>query len=201
MKEITAKKSELFKILNRAQGSILSIYQPANILPQSPFQSIYETLCSELNVMLDVNIRHGKPKKLTNIQMNNLIELSDSTISNQILALEKYLIVLATTATISPLLGLLGTVWGILIAFQGIGAAGSTSISVIAPGMAEALVTTVGGLLVAMPALIGYNWVTTRVNMLTTEMENFSTRILAHIQSIYCTSSLYEKEQEYSANA
>lgn len=201
MKDITAKKNELFKMLNRTQGNILSLYQPGNPMPQSPFQDIYETICAELNVMLDLNVRHGRPKKLTGIQMNSLIELSDCTISNQIVSSEKYLIVLATTSSVSPLLGLLGTVWGILIAFQGIGAAGSTSISVIAPGMAEALVTTVGGLLVAMPALIGYNWNTNKINTLNTEMENFSSRIIAHIQSIYCTSSTYEKEPEYSTNA
>jgi biopolymer transport protein TolQ len=201
IKEITAKKNELFKMLNRTQGSVLTLYQPGNPLPESPFQAIYETLCAELNVMLDLNVRHNKPKRLTNIQMNNLTELSDCTISNQIIGLEGYLLVLATTSSISPLLGLLGTVWGILISFQGVANVGSMSLAVIAPGMAEALVTTVGGLLVAMPALIGYNWITNRIGTITTEMENFSSRILAHIQSIYCTSSSYEKEPEFSANA
>lgn len=201
VKDITAKRNDFFKMLNRTQGNILSLYQPGNPLPSSPFQTVYETMCGELNTMLDINVRHGKPKKLTNIQINNLIELADCTISNQILVIEKYLTVLATTSSISPLLGLLGTVWGILIAFRGMAVTGSTTLSVIAPGIAEALVTTVGGLLVAMPALVGYNWASNRIQTLTTELDNFSTRILSHIQSIYCASTLYEKEPEYSANA
>lgn len=201
IKELKAKKNEFFKMLNRTQGNILSLYQPGNPLPQSPFQEIYEAICKELNSMLDLNVRHGRPNKLTSIQMNSITELSDCTISNLLIDLEKYLIALATIASVSPLLGLLGTVWGILVSFQGVANMGSMSIAVIAPGMAEALVTTVGGLLVAMPALIGYNWITNRINTLTTELENFSSRILAYIQSVYCTSSTYEKQTEYSATA
>lgn len=200
-KEITAKKNNFFKALSRVQGNILSLYQKGNTSSNSPFHNLYETLCEELDTMLEVNVRAGKPKKLTNIQLNNLIELADTTISNLVISFEKYLIVLATATSVSPLLGLLGTVWGILVAFQGIANIGSTSISVMAPGIAEALVTTVGGLLVAMPALIGYNWITARIQTLTTELENFSSKILSHIQSIYCTSFIYDKDPAYTEKA
>lgn len=198
MKDISAKKNILFKMLGRTQGELASLYQRGNPLPGSPFQNLYETVCEELNTMLDENIRQGKTKKLTNIQFNNLLELSDLTISNQVVNLEKYLIVLATATSISPLLGLLGTVWGILVAFTGIATFGSASLTVIAPGIAEALVTTVVGLLVAIPALIGYNWITNKIQIVTKELENFSTKILSYIQSIYCTPIAYEKEPVYA---
>lgn len=197
MKDLVSKRDNLFKALGRTQGNILSLYQRGNPLSVSPFHNLYETICEELGNMLDLNIREGKPKKLTNIQFNGLFELSDLTISNQVSSLEKYLIVLATTTSISPLLGLLGTVWGILVAFTGIGTFGSASLTVIAPGIAEALVTTVVGLLVAIPALIGYNWITNKIQIITKELENFSTKVLSHIQSIYCTSITYEKEPVY----
>lgn len=208
VKNISAKKNELFKILNRSHGDILSIYQRGNPLPNAPFQNLYETIAGELNTMLETNTRIGKPKKITSLQVDTLFDLADCTIANQIIVLEKYLIVLATIVSISPLMGLLGTVWGILIAFAGIGNANAATLAVIGPGMAEALVTTVAGLLVAIPALIGYNWITNRIQTITRELENFSTRILSYVQSIYCSSpsaafaqrpAAVSEEAEYAA--
>ncbi|MBD3180289.1 MAG: Tol-Pal system subunit TolQ [Candidatus Latescibacteria bacterium] len=72
---------------------------------------------------------------------------------------ESYLIFLATTATISPFLGLLGTVWGIMRSFISMGAAGSADLYVVGPGIAEALITTIFGLGAAIPAVIGYNYI------------------------------------------
>lgn len=196
IKDIALKKRNLFKMLGRTQGNILSLYQQGNPLPNSPFQNLYETICGELNNMLDINVRDGRPKKLTNIQFNNLVELADLTVSEEVSNLERYLVVLATAVSISPLLGLLGTVWGILVAFMGIASFASASLVVIAPGIAEALVTTVVGLLVAIPALIGYNWITNRIDLVSRELDNFSTKLISYIQSIYCTPS-YEKEPVY----
>lgn len=197
MKDITIKKNNFLKMLTRTQGDIISLYQRGNPLPRSPFQNLYETICEELNMVLDKNIREEKPKKLTNIQLDNLFELANSTISNILISLEKYLIVLSTTASVSPLLGLLGTVWGILISFRGMATFGSANLSVIAPGISTALVTTVAGLIVAIPALIGYNWITNKIQILTRELENFSSRMLSYIQSVYSTQTTYEKELAY----
>lgn len=71
--------------------------------------------------------------------------------------LQAYLTFLATTASAAPFIGLLGTVWGIMDAFRGIGAAGSASLAVVSPAIAEALITTAAGLLAAIPAVIAYN--------------------------------------------
>jgi biopolymer transport protein TolQ len=81
---------------------------------------------------------------------------------------------LATTAATTPFIGLFGTVWGIMNAFQGIGEAGSTSLAVVAPGISEALVTTAIGLAAAIPALLGYNFLQSRLQVLVTEIDNFS---------------------------
>ena len=70
---------------------------------------------------------------------------------------------LATTASITPFIGLFGTVWGIMSAFQRIGAQGSTSLGVVAPGIAEALIATAAGLFAAIPAVYFYNHFTNRV--------------------------------------
>ena len=80
---------------------------------------------------------------------------------------------LATTAAASPFIGLFGTVWGIMVAFNDIGATGSTSIVAVAPGIAEALVNTAAGLAAAIPALVGYNYFGTRLRALRSEMDDF----------------------------
>jgi biopolymer transport protein TolQ len=86
---------------------------------------------------------------------------------------------LAVIATVSPLLGLLGTVIGIMDAFMGITAAGgSTSIAVVAPGIAEALIATAAGLFVAIPAAIAYNAFVGRLGRVTSELEGFSSEFI-----------------------
>ena len=92
--------------------------------------------------------------------------------------LEKYLSFLATTGSTTPFIGLFGTVWGIMNAFRGIGAAGSASLAVVAPGIAEALITTAAGLAAAIPAVIAYNYYLSRARGLIIEMEDFSEELL-----------------------
>ncbi len=78
--------------------------------------------------------------------------------------LQKGMGILATTANVSPLIGLLGTVWGIMYSFINIGERGSVSIDVVAPGIAEALITTMAGLCVAIPAMVGHNFLSVWIN-------------------------------------
>jgi biopolymer transport protein TolQ len=85
---------------------------------------------------------------------------------------------LATTAAATPFIGLFGTVWGIMVAFQQIGATGSTSIVTVAPGIAEALINTAGGLVAAIPALIGYNYFAHRARDLRGRLEDFALELL-----------------------
>lgn len=92
--------------------------------------------------------------------------------------LEHWVPFLATTASISPFIGLFGTVWGILIAFQEIGQTGSTNLGVVAPGIAEALVTTAAGLAAAIPAVLFYNYFSNRVKLFAADMDDFSMEFL-----------------------
>jgi biopolymer transport protein TolQ len=85
---------------------------------------------------------------------------------------------LATTASITPFIGLFGTVWGIIYAFQNIGLQGSTSLSVVAPGIADALIATAAGLFAAVPAVYFYNAFTTRVKDFATQMDDFALEFL-----------------------
>jgi biopolymer transport protein TolQ len=85
---------------------------------------------------------------------------------------------LAVIATVSPLLGLLGTVLGVMNSFIGVAAAGSANISAVAPGIAEALITTVCGLIVAIPAAMAYNYFASRLQLVMSELEGFSSEFI-----------------------
>ena len=91
--------------------------------------------------------------------------------------LHSYLTFLATTGSTTPFIGLLGTVWGIINAFRGIGATGSASLAVVAPGIAEALITTAAGLAAAIPAVMAYNYYVSWARRMTMEMEDFAEQI------------------------
>jgi len=93
---------------------------------------------------------------------------------SETLRLEKSLNFLATAGSTAPFIGLFGTVWGIMNAFQNIGAQGAASLATVAPGIAEALIATAVGLACAIPAVMGYNYYIQKVRGLRTQMENFS---------------------------
>lgn len=95
--------------------------------------------------------------------------------------LQKYLNFLATTGSSTPYIGLFGTVWGIMNAFRGIGAAGSASLAVVAPGIAEALIATAIALAAAIPAVIAYNYYLSRANRMIIAMEDFSEELVDYI--------------------
>jgi biopolymer transport protein TolQ len=100
----------------------------------------------------------------------------------EVLRLERRLSFLATTGSATPFIGLFGTVWGIMNAFQRIGVVQAANISVVAPGVSEALIATAAGLAAAIPAVIFYNYYVNWVKRLSTEMDDFSLEYLTIIE-------------------
>jgi biopolymer transport protein TolQ len=158
-------------------------------VPASPLVGIFQSGYAELNTQL----RHpaaatkapdGEPKPVGTVARPTLRSLDsvDRALLRATMAevakLEKRVPFLATTASLTPFVGLFGTVWGIINAFQNIGAQGSTSLSVVAPGIAEALIATAAGLFAAVPALYFYNGFTSRVKDFATQMDDFSLEFL-----------------------
>jgi biopolymer transport protein TolQ len=139
--------------LNKVAGSLLV----------SPLASLYKMVFAEGNFSDPDEIRRSLRRYAT-------LESAK---------LERYLNFLATTGSTTPFIGLFGTVWGIMGAFQGIGAMGSASLSVVAPGIAEALIATAAGLVAAIPAVIGYNYFLSAARRLSIEIEDFSEDLLA----------------------
>jgi biopolymer transport protein TolQ len=103
----------------------------------------------------------------------------------QAMSLEKGMIVLSTAVAGGPFIGLLGTVWGVMDAFSGIARANSASLTAMAPGVAGALIATVVGLLVAIPAMFAYNFMVTSIRAITQELDGFATRFATQIEHTY----------------
>ena len=98
--------------------------------------------------------------------------------ARQFRRLGRYLNFLATTGSVTPFIGLFGTVWGIMKAFQGIGLTGSASLAAVAPGISEALVATAAGLGAAIPAVIAYNHFLSRMQTLNGEFDQFAASLM-----------------------
>lgn len=103
-------------------------------------------------------------------------------LNREIVKINDLIFILATISSVSPFLGLLGTVWGIMDAFRGMGLVGAASIGTVAPGIAEALITTVVGLMVAIPALVGYNYFSNEISSLTVKLQDFSSKLFNSIK-------------------
>ncbi len=108
---------------------------------------------------------------------NALVRVSQQEVGH----LEAWTIFLATVANAAPFLGLLGTVWGIMDAFVGIGVSGSASLAVVAPGIAEALIATAAGLAAAIPAVIAYNWCVRKLRQVNDDLSNLSLEFLTEL--------------------
>jgi biopolymer transport protein TolQ len=104
------------------------------------------------------------------------------------MALEKGMIVLSTAVAGGPFIGLLGTVWGVMSTFASIAENNSASLTTMAPGVAAALVATVTGLLVAIPAMFAYNFMVTTIRAITQELDGFATRYATQIEHVYVDS-------------
>ena len=101
----------------------------------------------------------------------------------EIIQIEQRLGLLSSIVSVSPFLGLLGTVWGVMLSFIGMAIEGKADINAIAPGVSGALLTTVVGLLVAIPAVIGYNFLSSQVKICAVRMDNFAEDLLSYIKA------------------
>jgi biopolymer transport protein TolQ len=115
----------------------------------------------------------GPHPALANLQMR-IEKVMEVTIQREVERLDRRLLVLATVGSASPFVGLFGTVWGIMSSFQSIAASKNTSLAVVAPGIAEALLATAMGLIAAIPATIFYNKFASEVSKQTTRLEGFA---------------------------
>jgi biopolymer transport protein TolQ len=155
------------------EGSLDAAYQVARELDRSPLAAIFLTAYGELHRMLKLG-GGREAGALSRVQGEALWRQIGWAASREGLRLERGLSFLATTGSAAPFIGLFGTVIGIIDAFQGIGRAGSASLAVVAPGIAEALIATAVGLFAAIPATIFYNYFIGEMRRLTASIDLFT---------------------------
>jgi biopolymer transport protein TolQ len=149
-------------------------------MPASPYTRLFReglTFYAEL-VPGGVLTEPGRGGTLSPTQVEALRMVLETQVDAEHDQLGRYMAWLATFGSVSPLLGLLGTVLGVMDAFIGIAVGGSGNIGAVAPGVAEALVTTVAGLAVAIPAVIAYNVFVARQNFVAAELEGFARELI-----------------------
>jgi biopolymer transport protein TolQ len=133
----------------------------------------------------------GQTKK---IALENLTRTLNRATLNEIENLESSINILASIGSTAPFIGLFGTVWGIMDSFQNIGSTGSANLAIVAPGISEALIATAAGLVVAIPAVLAYNYFVGKIKTINSEMESFSQDFLNLIQRNTLINHDLEKE-------
>ncbi|MGE0155401.1 MAG: protein TolQ [Geobacter sp.] len=160
-----------------------TIAAQADRFSSSPLVMLFNEGYSELKQVMDGDAKQEQTGVSTDLgDIENVTRALRRATNQEINRLEKYTTFLATTGSASPFIGLFGTVWGIMVAFEGIGRTGSASLAVVAPGISEALRATAIGLIAAIPAVMAYNHFQHKIRVLVKEMDSFSTEFLNIVQ-------------------
>ena len=178
-KEVREQGDRFLDVMERATG-LDDAYKAMLTLPDSPYGRVFRRGVSFFNELRPGALREGAPPTagLSPTQLEALRLVLEKEEAEERDELSYRLIWLAIIGSISPLLGLMGTVIGVMNAFLGITATGSANIGAVAPGVAEALLTTVAGLTVAIPAVIAYNYFVAKLNLVSGELEGFSSEFI-----------------------
>jgi biopolymer transport protein TolQ len=193
---IILQKLWMFRVLDSETARFLEVFRSSSkfsevqavcqTLSTTPLVGVFQAGYAEMNAQFRVTSRAGSASinpggAFARPTLKSLDGVDRALIragTNEITKLEHRMTFLATTAGVTPFIGLFGTVVGIMIAFQRIGASGSTNLAIVAPGISEALVATAAGLFAAIPALVFYNHFTHRVKDLSATMDDFALEFL-----------------------
>lgn len=179
-------QSRSFIALFRKSSRLSEVDQACENYRGTPLSGIFAAAYLELNAQLQSskNKETGNPggnpghPVLTERNLAGIQRTLQRAAAAEISVLERSMSWLATTASVTPFIGLLGTVVGIITAFNGLGSVKTASIQAVAPGIADALFATAAGLFAAIPAVIGYNQLVHRIKNVASEMDDFSTELV-----------------------
>ena len=183
------KASErFFRIFRGKRYPLTNIREAANNI--SPVARVFESGVSRLLTFYKMSPEQAEyygsancpEQKISLTQIETIRVTMEREVADQIMKMEDKIGLLATAVSVSPFLGLFGTVWGVMMAFCSLASLGKADISALAPGVSGALLTTVVGLLVAIPSLVGYNLLTITIRKITVYMDNFVEEFVARIK-------------------
>lgn len=153
-----------------------------NVLEYTPDKRVHCPYNSILNATLYANNQFQGRDKDIRTHMGHIENAIQRAVSNSTIQYESKMVLLGSIVTAAPFIGLLGTVWGVMDAFGSMGMDSAATIKALAPGVSGALLTTVAGLLVAIPSVLGYNFLLTKTKIMITELENFASRLADRIE-------------------
>jgi biopolymer transport protein TolQ len=166
----------------RAQKSVIELYDRKLQVEGCPLYAVYQAGCVQLEARLRGEAGERKPH-VTIKNMEHTKRAIENVVAQECLKLESGLILLAIAVSGAPFIGLLGTVWGVMSTFAGIAQQGSATMAAMAPGVSAALITTVAGLLVAIPSMFGYNWLVHNLRAFTVELDNFAQELVSRMET------------------
>jgi biopolymer transport protein ExbB/TolQ len=177
----------------RADRQPLRLYSLGARFDGTPLYDVYLAGCEELTFHLlgsaevdeTFKARLEIAPQISPAQMRAVDSAMERAVGESSLRLESQMILLASAVSGAPFLGLLGTVWGVMDTFGDVAAAGSANLTAMAPGVSAALITTVTGLLVAIPAMFGYNFLVTSIRAMTVDMDNFAGELSSEFSHRY----------------
>ncbi|MDI6699467.1 MAG: protein TolQ [Candidatus Saccharicenans sp.] len=175
--------SQNFLEVFRRSKSLNEVNEAARKYKNSPLASLFQAGFKEL-----VHLTRSNPQAQVSINGEKLETINRSLLrasNSEINRLERMMSFLATCGSVTPFIGLLGTVWGIMDSFHKIGVVRSASLVTVAPGIAEALIATAVGLFAAIPAVIAYNYFLGRIKEMISAMDDFSLEFLNIIERVY----------------
>jgi biopolymer transport protein ExbB/TolQ len=179
-----AKLNTFFNSEFKAQKNVLGMFDRRLQVDGCPLFMVYQAGSLELDQRL--KSAEGARKRFVSLKgMEHVKRSLENTVAQESLKLEAGLIFLAIAVSGAPFLGLLGTVWGVMSTFGHIAQQGSASLAAMAPGVAAALITTVAGLLVAIPSMFGYNWLVHNLRVRTVELDNFAQELVSKMETEY----------------
>ena len=187
------KENELFLSIYMKGTKLSEIYPESKRMRDSTLAGVFNSGYNELvkiarSARGNIAGRDAAEAMATNLEIgtiDNVERALNRACGMEATKLETALGFLATTGSASPFVGLFGTVWGIMDTFKGIGARGSATLAVVAPGISEALIATAAGLAAAIPAVIAYNYYLNRIKNMTLDMDNFASELINIIERYY----------------
>ena len=177
--------NHFFNTEYRTQKNVLDVYDRRVQADGCPMFMVYQAGSVELDARLKTPEGTGRKRFVSLKGMEHVKRSLENTVAQESLKLESGLILLAIAVSGAPFLGLLGTVWGVMSTFGGIAQSGAATMAAMAPGVAAALITTVAGLLVAIPSMFGYNWLVHNLRVLTVELDNFAQELVSKMETEY----------------
>jgi len=179
------KLNQFFNAEFHSQKHVLDVYDRRVQVEGCPLFKVYQAGSLELDARLKNLDGSGRKKYVSLKGMEHVKRSLENTVAQESLKLESGLILLAIAVSGAPFLGLLGTVWGVMSTFGHIAQQGSATLTAMAPGVAAALITTVAGLLVAIPSMFGYNWLVHTLRVLSVQLDNFAQELVSKMETEY----------------